>query len=71
VAMTVLEKNRELLIYELGATGLRVIAFIIAGNYLSAESTIAVFSSVSAVANCCLIFGVLIYLRKNDIRKAS
>ena len=72
VALTVLEKNRELLMYEVIGTGLRVAAFLLAGYYLNAELTIAVFSGVSATANFCLIFGVLIFLRKkHGIQKTS
>ena len=72
VALTVLEKNRELLTYELIRTGLQIIAFLFAVYYLNAESAIAIFSVVSAIANFCLVFWVLIYLRKkHGIRKTS
>lgn len=67
VAVTVLEKNRELFIYELFRTSLRLGIIVVGGVYLSAENVIAAFCVVSAIASVCLIILVLVYLRKDMV----
>lgn len=71
VVVSILDKNRGLLFYEIFGTSLRLAVLGVGGHYLNAEATIAAFCFASAFANVCLIIWMDHVLKRHRYQHAE